>query len=216
MNTINVLIVDDHTVVRKGIAGLLEQAEIKIIGEAKDGCQALEMVQELQPDVVLMDISMPGIIDGIEATREIKKQSPTSQVVILTMHENKKYLFEAIKAGAIGYVLKDCATEELVKIVIEAAKGMSFLKPDIAFDVLKEFSSLEKKQKEQLEFYSLLTNREKEILKCLAKGMRNKEIAKELYISDKTVRNHLKNIFEKLHINDRTAAAVMAVRQGLA
>lgn len=210
-----VLLADDHTIVRKGLKKVLEEAGIKVLAEAADGKEALDKTAQLQPDVILMDIEMPNL-DGIEATRKIKKENPGGKIVILTMHEEKSFLFEAIKAGALGYVLKDRAPQELVDTIKQASQGLSLLQPDMASQILKEFSQIEDKKDDQYKLYSTLTEREKEILKHLAQGKSNKEIAKALFISDKTVKNHLRNIFEKLHINDRTTAAVFAIRQGLA
>lgn len=215
MEETTVLLADDHTIVREGLKRILEEAGIKVVAEAANGVETAEKASELQPDVILMDIEMPKL-DGIEATRKIKKENPQAQVVILTMHEEKAYLFEAIKAGALGYVLKDRAPQELVETIKQASEGLSLLQPTMASEILKEFSQIEEKKEEQYKLYSTLTEREKEILKHLAQGKSNKEIAKALFISDKTVKNHLRNIFEKLHINDRTTAALIAVRQGLA
>jgi two-component system response regulator DegU len=215
MNEISVLLADDHPVVREGLKKLLEEANINVVGEAGDGSEVLMLANELQPDVVLLDIEMPGI-NGIEAARELRKVNPNANIVMLTMHDEKDYLFKAIKAGAVGYVLKDRAPEELVQTLIDASKGLSRLDPNLATEILREFSEIETRKDEEFRLFSSLTAREREILKYLAQARSNKEIAKELYISDKTVRNHLRNIFEKLHINDRTAAAVLAVRKGLA
>jgi len=214
MSGISVLVVDDHTLMRQGLRRILEEAGMTVIGEAENGAQAVDLATRLEPDVVLMDIQMPGM-DGIEATRNIKKVKAETTVVILTMHEEEAFLFEAIKAGAIGYLLKSRAPQELIQVIEAANEGMSLLQPSMASKVLNEFSDLQKRQDEKAKHYALLTAREREVLGCIAKGMSNKEIAAELYISDKTVKNHLSNIFEKLHINDRTSAAVMAVKEGL-
>ncbi|MBI4744465.1 MAG: response regulator transcription factor [Actinobacteria bacterium] len=215
MDEITVVIADDHTIVRRGLRKIMEEARVKVIGEVSCGTDVVKMASELQPDVILMDIEMPEM-DGIEATRKIKQENPSGRIVVLTMHEEKEYLFKAIKAGALGYVLKDRAPEELVETVKAASKGMSLLQPSMASEILKEFAEIEARKDEQFRLYSTLTIREKEILSHLTQGLSNKEIAKSLFISDKTVRNHLKNIFDKLHINDRTTAAVIAIRQGLA
>lgn len=214
MDEITVLVVDDHTIMRQGLKRILEESNIKVIGEAADGSEAVEKVDQLQPDVVLMDIEMPRM-SGIEATRIIRRENPQIYVVVLTIHEEEAMLFEAIKAGAIGYVSKDKAPQELLEVIRSASQGLSLLRPSMASKILNEFSQLQKKKTEQEQLYSTLSNREKEILSLIVKGMSNKEIAKTLFISDKTVKNHLRNIFSKLHINDRTTAAVIAVRQGL-
>lgn len=214
MDKITVLVVDDHTIMRQGLKRILEESNIKVIGEAADGYEAVEHVSQLQPDVVLMDIEMPRM-SGIEATRIIKRENPQVYVVVLTIHEEEEMLFEAIKAGAIGYVSKDRAPEELLQVIESASQGLSLLRPSMASKILNEFSQLQEKKSKQEPLYGTLSNREREILGLIVKGMSNKEIAKTLFISDKTVKNHLRNIFSKLHINDRTTAAVIAVRQGL-
>ncbi|MDP1809503.1 MAG: response regulator transcription factor [Actinomycetota bacterium] len=215
MAEINVVIADDHTIVRQGLKRLLQEADMNVVGETSSGLETVKLVAEVQPDVVVMDIEMPEL-DGIAATRQIKKENPRVNVVILTMHESEDYLFEAIKAGAIGYILKDQAADELVETIRAAAMGLSQLEPRMAGLILREFSEIETKKDRQSRLFATLTNREKEILQYVAQAMSNKEIAKVLFISDKTVRNHLGNIFEKLHINDRTAAAIIAIRHGLA
>jgi two-component system NarL family response regulator len=214
MEPISVLIVDDHTLMRQGLRRILEEAGMQIAGEAENGQEAVAKTLELSPDVVLMDIQMP-LMDGIQATREIKSLAPRTTVVILTMHEEEEYLFEAIKAGAIGYLQKNKAPQELIKVIEAAREGLSLLPPALATRVLNEFAALSKQQEQKLKHYTQLTSREREVLKLIAQGLSNKEIAKELYISDKTVKNHLSNIFAKLQINDRTKAAILAVKEGL-
>lgn len=214
MEGISVLVVDDHTLMRQGLRRILEDAGMKVIGEAENGIQAVDLATTINPDVILMDIQMPGM-DGIEATRNIKKIKDDATIVILTMHEEEQFLFEAIKAGAIGYLLKSRAPQELIQVIEAANEGLSLLQPSMASKLLTEFSEVQKRQDEKAKHYALLTAREREVLACIAKGMSNKEIAAELFISDKTVKNHLSNIFEKLHINDRTSAAVMALKEGL-
>lgn len=214
MQNISVLVVDDHTLMRQGLRRILEESGMTVIGEAENGAQAVDLATRLDPDVILMDIQMPGM-DGIEATRNIKKVKDDATVVILTMHEEEQFLFEAVKAGAIGYLLKSRAPQELIQVIEAANEGLSLLQPSMASKLLTEFSELQKKQDEKTKHYAALTSREREVLSFIAKGMSNKEIAAQLFISDKTVKNHLSNIFEKLHINDRTSAAVMALKEGL-
>lgn len=214
MEPTSVLIVDDHTLMRQGLRRILEEAGMNIVGEAENGQEAVTKAVELSPDVVLMDIQMP-VMDGISATREIKAMAPHTTVVILTMHEEDEYLFQAIKAGAIGYLQKNKAPQELIKVIEAARQGLSLLPPALATRVLNEFAALSKYQDQKIKHYTQLTSREREVLKLIAQGLSNKEIAKELYISDKTVKNHLSNIFAKLQINDRTKAAIMAVKEGL-
>ncbi len=214
MEEISVLIADDHTIVRKGLRRILEEAGINVVAEAADGIEAVQKATEFQPDVILMDVEMPHM-SGIEATKKIKNDNPNAQVVMLTIHDEEQFLFEAIKAGAIAYVLKDRAPQELIESIKMASQGLSLLQPSMASKILTEFTRLGKKKKGPEYLYSNLSNREREILRLIAQGMSNKEIAKELFISDKTVKNHLRNIFSKLHINDRTTAAVIAIREGL-
>ncbi len=213
MSNISVMIVDDHTLMRQGLRRILEEAGMDVVGEAENGQRAVELAAQLEPMVILMDIQMP-VMDGIEATRNIKKEKEDATIVMLTMHEEEQFLFEAIKAGAIGYLLKSRAPQELIQVIEAASEGLSLLQPSMASKLLTEFTQLEKRAEKAKRFESL-TPREREVLALLSKGMSNKEIGKQLFISDKTVKNHLSNIFEKLHINDRTSAAVIAVKEGL-
>lgn len=213
MSKISVMVVDDHTLMRQGLRRILEEAGMEVIGEAENGQRAVELAAQLDPAVILMDIQMP-LMDGIEATRNIKQAKEDATIVMLTMHEEEQFLFESIKAGAIGYLLKSRAPQELIQVIEAASEGLSLLQPSMASKLLTEFSQMEKKA-EKAKRYENLTPREREVLALIAKGMSNKEIARQLFISDKTVKNHLSNIFEKLHINDRTSAAVLAVKEGL-
>lgn len=213
MDKITILVVDDHTLMRQGLRRILEEAGMQVIGEAENGQRAVELATQLDPNVILMDIQMP-LMDGIEATRNIKQNNEDATIVMLTMHEEEQFLFEAIKAGAIGYLLKSRAPQELIQVIQAASEGLSLLQPSMASKLLTEFSQMEKRA-EKVKRCEDLTPREREVLALIAKGMSNKEIAKQLFISDKTVKNHLSNIFGKLHINDRTSAAVMAVKEGL-
>ena len=214
MEPISILIVDDHTLMRQGLRRILEEAGMKVVGEAENGKQAVELAGSLDSDVILMDIQMPEM-DGIEATRKIKEADSGATVVMLTMHEEEQFLFEAIKAGAIGYLLKSRAPQELIQVITAAKDGLSLLQPSMASKLLHEFSNIQKHEDEKAKHYEALTSREKEVLACIAKAMSNKEIGAQLFISDKTVKNHLSHIFRKLHINDRTSAALMAVKEGL-
>lgn len=213
LNQISVMVVDDHTLMRQGLRRILEEAGMKVIGEAENGRQAVQLASQIDPTVILMDIQMP-LMDGIEATRNIKQLKEDAMIVMLTMHEEEQFLFEAIKAGAIGYLLKSRAPQELIQVIEAASEGLSLLQPSMASKLLSEFTQIEKRS-EKAKRYESITPREREVLSLIARGMSNKEIAKELFISDKTVKNHLSNIFEKLHINDRTSAAVLAVRDRL-
>ena len=211
MNKIKVLVADDHPLIIEGLRKVLsEHEDIEIVGHAVTGEDALRMSVELVPDVVLMDIRMPGL-DGVEATRRIKQQLPATKVIILTVYEDNDYLFNAIKAGAVDYKLKDTSPEELVEAVRLVAQGEILITPKIAEKMKKEFDKISQEKSPYLK----LTPREMEILDLLAKGASNKEIAHQLCIEEKTVKNHMSNIFAKLHVNDRTQALIVAIRQGI-
>lgn len=211
MERVSVLIVDDHAVVRRGLRAFLESEEdIEVVGEATDGAEAVEKVQALLPDVVLMDLVMPGM-GGITAIREIGEISPSSRVLVLTSFSEDEQVFPSIKAGAMGYLLKDVLAEELGSAIRSVARGVFLLDPQIASKVLKEFSGVH----QETPSLGRLTPREVEVLALIARGRSNKEIAVDLHISVKTVKTHVSNILGKLHMMDRTQAAIYAVRQGL-
>ena len=211
MERINVLIVDDHDMVRQGLRVFLEsEGDIEIVGEAADGVEAVQKAQEYLPDVVLMDMVMPGM-NGVAATRQIKETCPSSRVIILTSFGEKENIFPSIKAGAMGYLLKNTPAEDLANAIRTVAKGGFLLHPEIASKVLKEFSA----PYPDVHQPTSLTPREQEVLTLIAGQYTNKEIAQELSISIKTVKTHVSNILSKLHMRDRTQAAIYAVRQGL-
>ncbi|MFQ6090333.1 MAG: response regulator [Candidatus Bipolaricaulia bacterium] len=209
MDKIRVLVADDHTLVRQGLTQLLEAEDIQVVGEAADGEEACRLALFLKPDVVLMDISMPRR-DGIEATRCITAKEPKIKVLILTMHRRDDYVFRAIKAGASGYILKEADSKELLRAIRAAYCGEALLEPGMARKILEEFRRLGSEEKAVH-----LTVREREILQLVARGASNQKIAEELGIAEKTVRNRLSVIFTKLHINNRTQAALYALREGL-
>jgi len=212
MERIRVLIVDDHAVVRQGLRTFLESEEdIEVVGEASDGEEAVQKAQELSPDVVLMDLVMPGM-DGITATQRIGEVSPNSPVLALTSFSEDDKVFPAIKAGAKGYLLKDVPAEDLGRAIRSLARGEFLLDGGVANKVLEEFRSSARPDESSL---ADLTPREIEVLALVARGRANKEIARDLGISIKTVKTHVGNILSKLHMADRTQAAVYAVRQGL-
>ena len=215
-DSIRVFLCDDHTLFRQGIRKLLElEDDIEIVGEASNGEEMLDMLKKASPDVVLMDIGMPTM-DGVTATYKIKKTSPGTNIIILTVYEDEPHIFQAIKAGAMGYLLKDVSADELIKAIRKVYKGEALIQPVIAAKVLKEFTMLDKRKiKEGNKFYSGLTEREKEILRLITLGGTNKEIANKLHISEKTVKNHISNIFQTLHVNNRTQAAVYALEKKL-
>lgn len=208
-DTIRVFLCDDHTLFRQGMRKLLElERDIEIVGEAGNGQEMLNIIKKAGPDIIMMDINMPEV-DGIAATYKIKKMLPCANVVILTVYEDEPHIFEAIKAGAMGYLLKDISIEEVIEAIHKVYKGEALLQPMIAAKVLKEFAMLDKRKiKEGDRFYNDLTEREKEILRLIALGGSNKEIAQKLGISEKTVKNHISSIFQTLHVNNRTQAAL--------
>jgi DNA-binding NarL/FixJ family response regulator len=179
-----------------------------------NGEEAVELSRKNMPDVVLMDIRMPKL-DGIKATQIIKQEMPNTAIVILTIYYDDTNVFQAIKAGAIGYILKDSPIDNALEAVRAAHKGDGMMHPSIAARVMKEFARIHNERKMDMEVFADLTDREKEILKLLAVGKRNKEIAEELFISEKTVKNHISNILFKLQANDRTEAAIYATKHGL-
>jgi two-component system, NarL family, response regulator LiaR len=203
-----IIIIDDHAVVRQGLRFLLaQQPDIEVVGEGKDGTQAIMLVAEQLPDVVLLDLLMPKM-DGITAIREIRRITPTTQIVILTSYAEDGQIYEAIKAGAISYLLKDASPEELVAAVRAAARGEGILSPLIATRLLREM-------RQQHPPLHELTLREREVLTFLARGRSNAEIANELSIGEGTVKTHVSNILTKLHLADRTQAAIYALQQRL-
>lgn len=209
---ISVLIVDDHSVVRQGIRAFLQaQPDLHIVGEAASGAEAIRIAQEYVPDVVLMDLLMPGM-NGVEATREVKRISPRTQVVVLTSYYEDEHIFPALRAGAISYTLKDIRPGELADIIRKAAQGESVLHPQIAARVIQEVR--EAKRTVPAPFLDL-SERELEVLRLIAEGSSNAHIAEKLVLSEKTVKNHVSNILSKLHMADRTQAAVFAWQQGL-
>lgn len=204
---IRLMIVDDHMVVRQGLRFLLEQQpDIEVVGEAKDGAQAVAMVSSLLPDVILLDLLMPRM-DGITAVREIKRLTPSTQIIILTSFYEDDQIFNAIKAGALSYLLKDAGPEELLNAVRAAGRGEGVLHPSVAARVLREMQQRSPLQE--------LTSRELEVLTLIARGRSNAEIAAELVIGEGTVKTHVSNILSKLHLADRTQAAIYALQQRL-
>ncbi len=209
---VTVFIVDDHTVVRQGIRAYLEtQPDLAVIGEAGEGTEAVRRAAEVVPDVVLMDLAMPGM-DGVEATRRIRTLSPRTQVVVLTSYHEDAHIFPAIKAGAISYLLKDVAPEELAEAIRAAARGEAVLHPRVAARVMAELRGA---REEVPNPFTDLTDREMDVLRLIAEGLSNAEIAGRLVISEKTVKGYVSNILSKLHLSDRTQAAVYAWKQGV-
>jgi len=211
-DAITVMIVDDHEMVRQGACGYLEaQADISVIAQAGTGEEAVQLVQECIPDVILMDLVMPGM-DGVETTRRVKNLSPRTQIIILTSFHQDEFIFPALQAGAISYLLKDVKARDLVDAIRRAARGEATLHPRIAARVIKTFRNLES---EEATPFTSLTGRELEVLKLIAKGSSNENIAGQLVISVGTVKGHVSNILSKLHLVDRTQAAAFAWQAGI-
>ena len=211
-DSITVMIVDDHEMVRQGASSYLEaQPDISVVAQAGSGEEAVKLAQEFVPNVVLMDLVMPGM-DGVEATRKVKNVSPRTQIIILTSFHQDEYIFPALQAGAISYLLKDVKASELVEAIRRAARGEATLHPKIAARVIKTFRSLEP---EETTPFITLTEREMEVLKLIAKGNSNERIAEQLVISMGTVKGHVSNILSKLHLVDRTQAAAYAWQEGI-
>jgi len=209
---ISILIVDDHEVVRKGIRSYLDTlSDYRVVGEASTGEEAIHIVEEFIPDVVLMDLIMPGM-DGVETTRRIKKISPRTQVVVLTSFHEDSHIFPALKAGATSYILKDMKMEKLVESLKRAVAGEVTLHPLVAKRVLQNFQG---DDPDEQPLYAELTDREQEVLRLIANGLSNGEIAGKLVISENTVKGHVSNILSKLHLADRTQVAVFAWQKGI-
>jgi len=209
---VRVLIVDDHTIVRKGIRALLAEAGgFEVVGEASNGQEAVLRAQETQPDVILMDLLMPGV-DGIEATRQITSREPQARILVLTSFAADSKVFPAIKAGALGYLLKDSSPEELVRAIRQVHRGEPSLNPTIARKLLQEIARPVERQPAA----EALTAREMDVLRLIAQGLSNQEIANRISVSEPTVRAHVSRILGKLHLASRTQAALYAVREGLA
>ncbi len=214
MNTIRLLIADDHHLFRKGLASLLEKDPgFEVVAEAEDGAEAIKKAQAVKPDLVLMDIHMPGI-NGLEATRQITHTLPDTRVVMLTISEEDEHLFEAIKCGAHGYLSKKVEPEEFRALLEGVFRGEAPLSRSTAARILKEFAERTAKNSVTTPLEDL-TAREKEVLQLLATGLTNKEIGNKLEIAENTVKNHLKNILAKLHLQNRVQAATLAIQQGM-
>jgi DNA-binding NarL/FixJ family response regulator len=211
--TIRVVVVDDQRLFTKGLSGLVDMLEgVKVVGVAYDGEEAVALCRQTEPDVVLMDISMPKM-DGISATREIRSLLPQTAVIILTAHEEDEQVFEGMKAGAQGYLLKDAEPEDLSRAIRTVYAGDTIIAPDLAQKMLNTFESGKSSGSSRL--MPPLTERELEVIRALAQGKSDRQIANSLGISEKTVRNHTSNIYRKLHIFDRTQAVIYAIREGV-
>ncbi|SCY05108.1 response regulator [Alkaliphilus peptidifermentans] len=213
MGKIKLLLVDDHSLVRQGLKQILElEDDLEIVGQAGDGEEAIIKVQNLRPDIVLLDINMPKL-NGIQTLRRLKDMNNTIKIIMLTFHEDQEYLFETLNLGANGYVLKDAESESLIKAIRDVYNGSSYIHPSLASGLALEMNRRDVSNKHSSS--NKLTRREYEVLTLIADGLNNKEIAGSLYISEKTVKNHVSNIFKKINVNDRTQAAIYAYKQNI-
>ncbi|MGA2159271.1 MAG: response regulator transcription factor [Dehalococcoidia bacterium] len=211
MEAIKILIVDDHPVVREGIGSMLKrEPDFKIVGEAINGLEAIERVRELSPDVVLMDLRMPEM-DGVEAITKIKEEKPEVKFIILTTYSDDEYIFKGIAAGARAYLLKDAPREELFKAIRAVSRGESLIQPVVASRLLDRLAELSKKTPSA----EMLSERELEVLRLMASGVSNKDIAEQLSITQSTVKTHITSIFQKLNVTTRTEAVTTALRKGM-
>lgn len=211
--TVRVLLADDHRMLREGLKRTLEENGLLVVAEADDGEEAIRLALAHDPDVIVMDVTMPNM-DGVEATRQLRAQRPDARVVMLTMHSDQDIVANAIRAGASGYLTKDCSSEELVGAVRAIAEGETVLSPGLAGAMLQEVQKLGQAQQAATS-EPLITKREEEVLQLIADGLSTQEVAERLYISLKTVKNHLASIYQKLDSRDRTQAVVRAVRMGI-
>ncbi len=215
-DAIRVIVADDHAVFRRGLEMVLEsEPDIDVVAEAGDGKEATELAVEHMPDLVLMDVRMPAH-GGIEATKAIKDAVPHSKILMLTISDEEEDLYDAIKAGASGYLLKEISIEEVADAIRKVHAGQSLISPSMASKLLNEFAAMAKKDEQKQQMPApRLTDREMEVLALVAQGLNNRDIAKELFISENTVKNHVRNILEKLHLHSRMEAVVYAVREKL-
>lgn len=209
---IKVMIAEDHSMIRAGLKQLLElEPDIKVVAECSDGKMTVEKYQEIRPDVLLIDINMP-VMNGLEALEKIRTIDPDAKAVMLTIHQDRDYLLRALEIGALGYILKDAEASALIESIRSVYEGQTYIQPVMARELVNEYKRIRSGVDDPR---SQLTGREKEVLKLLPKGMLNKEIANVLMISEKTVKNHISSIFRKLNVQDRTQAAVYAIKNRL-
>jgi two-component system response regulator DegU len=206
------MLADDHRMLREGLRRSMTEHGFDVVGEASDGAEAVEMAAALSPEVILMDVTMPEL-DGVEATRLVKSANPAIRVIMLTMHADQEVLAAAIRSGASGYLVKDCSTEEIADAIRSAVSGETTLSPALAVSMLNEVRKLDAPEAPDEE--RVVTKREEEVLQLIADGCSTPEVAEKLYISQKTVKNHLASIYQKLDARDRTQAVLQAVRMGI-
>ena len=209
--TIRLMLADDHRMLREGLSRSMSEHGFDVVGEARDGVEAVNMAYAVQPDVILMDVSMPEM-DGVEACRQVRSSVEGTRVVMLTMHADQEVLANAIRAGACGYLVKDCSTEEIAEAVRMAANGDTALSPQLAASMLDEVRKLDQQPSRE---ERVVTKREEEVLQLIADGCSTHEVAEQMYISQQTVKNHLASIYQKLDARDRTQAVLQAVRMGI-
>ncbi|WP_300669598.1 response regulator transcription factor [Desulfoluna sp.] len=215
MTIIKVLVAEDHTIVRKGLCALLDaESDIEVVGEAENGREAIKMVEQLAPDVVIMDITMPEL-NGMDATRQLKKRFPDLKILILSMHTSEEYIFETLRAGASGYLVKKSATTDLIQAIHVAYKGDSYLSPDISNKVITYYVKQKEGGTVEPEGLDKLSDREREVLQLIAEGHANRDIAEQLFISPKTVEAHRANIQRKLKVSGTAELTKYAIIKGL-
>lgn len=212
---IKVLIADDHSLMRQGLKKILEmENDIDVIGLAEDGEIAIQRCIDLKPDIVLLDINMPNM-NGIQALRRIKDMGLSARVIMLTIHDDREYLLETVNIGAEGYVLKDADSASLIKAIRSVNEGNTYIHPTLADELVKRYKSKDGQSPKIINGKDKMTRREYEVITLIAEGLNNKEIAEKLYISEKTVKNHVSNIFKKINVSDRTQAAIYAFKHNI-
>ncbi len=214
MNKIRVMIADDHAMVRQGLKTILElEEDICVVSQASNGEEAVAMAKKVGPDIILMDINMP-VLNGLQAIKMLKQETENYKIIVLTLHQDREYLFKTLQLGCEGYVLKDAESSVLIEAIRNVYRDQTYIQPNMTGELVKEFNRVTLYEQDK-SIVNNLTNREVEVLKLIAEGMINKEIAKNLYISEKTVKNHISNIFKKLDVNDRTQAAIYAFKHNI-
>jgi len=215
MDKIKVLLADDHSMVRQGLKQIIEmEDDIVVIAQASDGNEAVKLAKEKKPDVILMDINMPQT-NGLQAIKELKESGEHYKIIVLTIHQEREYLFKTLQMGAEGYVLKDAEASVLIDAIRSVYNGQTYIQPNMTKELVQEFNRMTLQESSKKYSECDLTAREIEVLKLIAEGMLNKEIARALYISEKTVKNHVSNIFKKLNVSDRTQAAIYAFKHNI-